>query len=291
MFFSQKKICLASFVTTFCYFLITPFFLAYASSNNVILEEIEKSLLFDNTSKQDINFYRKENSRKSELVIDRSDNSSSDRRRPRRSAVDVVVVNIDSFENEIKEKENLAYNAALIGQYEVAIELYKQIIKVDSENYYAKFSLAVAYQKINQNSKAKEIYQELLSKDLENEKQIISNLLSILIDESPNEAIYFLTRLATQNPNSPYIVAQLALAHERVGNYQEAINFIKKAIFIDDENLEYVYNLAVLYDIINERDFAIRNYQKVIRGYNEKSLNTISLASIENRVKALKAMD
>ena len=182
---------------------------AFAISNNILLDNIEKSLIFSKDEVQKIKFHNQNS--EGVLEINRAKPQISDIS-PKNSKLDVKVVNVDNFEHEIKEKENIAYNAALIGQYEVAIQLYKDILKDDPKNSYVKFSLAVAYQNLNQYSQAKTIYNELLSANPDNKQDIISNLLSILVDESPKEAVYFLTRLATQNQSSPYIMAQLALA-------------------------------------------------------------------------------
>ncbi len=258
---------------------------AFAISNNILLDNIEKSLIFSKDEAQKIKFH----DRNSEGVLE------INRAKPqigdiltKNSKLDVKVVNIDNFEHEIKEKENMAYNAALIGQYEVAIQLYKDILKDNPKNSYVKFSLAVAYQNLNQYGQAKDIYNELLSENPDNKQDIISNLLSILVDESPKEAVYFLTRLATQNPSSPYIMAQLALAYEKVGDFDGAIRFLKRSIRLDPQNILYIFNLAVLYDKSNQKIKAIESYQKVLRNYSD-NIGLASIDVIEGRIKSLNA--
>jgi tetratricopeptide (TPR) repeat protein len=256
---------------------------AFAISNNILLDNIEKSLIFSKDEVQKIKFHNQnsegvlEINRVKPQIGDISLNNSK---------LDVKIVNVDNFEHEIKEKENVAYNAALIGQYEVAIQLYKDILKDDPENSYVKFSLAVAYQNLNQYSQAKTIYNELLSANPDNKQDIISNLLSILVDESPKEAVYFLTRLATQNPSSPYIMAQLALAYEKIGDFDGAIRFLKQSIRLDSQNILYIFNLAVLYDKSNQKIKAIETYQKVLRNYSD-NIGLASIDVIEGRIKSL----
>ncbi|MAZ80206.1 MAG: hypothetical protein CMP18_00270 [Rickettsiales bacterium] len=257
---------------------------ASAVSNNIILDNIEKSLIFSKQDMQKINFYDKDQD--SSMTINRV----NDRNNSPSAGVSIKVIEADNFENEIKEKENIAYNAALIGQYEVAIQLYKDIINDDPDNEYAKFSLAVAYQNLNQYSQAKDLYNELLAKNPDNKKDIISNLLSILVEESPKEATYFLTRLATQNPSSGYIMAQLALAYEKINDYSGAIRFLKRAIILDPNNIQYIYNLAVFYDKSDQKISAIENYQKVLRNYSE-NIGLASIDAIESRIKSLNIID
>lgn len=258
---------------------------AFAISNNILLDNIEKSLIFSKDEVQKIKFHNQnsegvlEINRVKPQIGDISLNNSK---------LDVKIVNVDNFDHEIKEKENVAYNAALIGQYEVAIQLYKDILKDDPKNSYVKFSLAVAYQNLNQYSQAKTIYNELLSANPDNKQDIISNLLSILVDESPKEAVYFLTRLATQNPSSPYIMAQLALAYEKIGDFDGAIRFLKQSIRLDSQNILYIFNLAVLYDKSNQKIKAIETYQKVLRNYSD-NIGLASIDVIEGRIKSLNA--
>ena len=258
-------------------------------SDSILLDSIEKSLLFSNDQVQEVDFYRKKSSRRSELKVNRTQNDPNN---PdivnRRTKVEVLVVDSDGSQDSMQE--TVAYNSMLIGQYEVAIAIYKDLIAKRPENHYAKFSLAVAYQMLNQNSQAKDLYHELLESNPNNKEQIVSNLLSILVSESPKEAIYFLTRLATQNPTSAYVMAQLSLAYEKVKDYDQSIKFLKRAINLDHKNLEYIYNLAVLYDKMNDKDQAIRGYMQVVRNYNNDYAKSISLTSVENRLAALKRL-
>ena len=76
---------------------------------------------------------------------------------------------------------------------------------------------------------------QLLKTNPTNQEEIIGNLLSVLVEESPRDAVYLLSRLTVQNPESAYIFAQAAVAYDRIKNYDQAIillqtlmNIIKK---------------------------------------------------------------
>lgn len=84
-----------------------------------------------------------------------------------------------------------------------------------TKNLYAKYSLAVVYQRLSQFKQAKNIYYELLKGEAENKDEIINNIIVILTEESPREAIYMLTRLTIQNPSRHYLFASMALAYEK----------------------------------------------------------------------------
>jgi lipopolysaccharide assembly protein B len=203
--------------------------------------------------------------------------------------VDIVVVDPTKESYDIAEKQRLAYNAALIGQYEVSIELYKQVLSLDPKSFYAKFSLAVVYQKIGQFRQAKTLYYQLLKSNPEKQEEIIGNILAILIEESPRDALYLLSRLTLQNPKSAYVFAQAAVAYEKLKNYEQAINLLQKAASIDAKNLGYKYNLAVIYDKIGQYEKAIELYSDIVKNYSEDVGETIApRAQIQKRIASIK---
>lgn len=284
---SSKK---AAFLAVFLIFsegLVQNSFAQNSELNDSIVKEIESTLLFDEKSNEEVKFYKKNNSdKKSDLVINRG--GSSAKASSVSIKMDIADVKVGSF--GIREKEKTAYNASLIEQYEVAIKLYKDVLVSEPNNAYAKFSLAVLYQKIGQLSQAKTLYQDLLKNDPANKEDIIGNLLAILIDESPKDAIYLLSHLATQNPESSYIAAQSALAYDKVQNYEQAVNMLKKAISLQPERVDYKYNLAVTYDKMGDYLKALEAYSDVIKTYDSSSHQLTSIDQIKKRVESIKSI-
>lgn len=248
-------------------------------SNREIIGDIEKYLLFDEETKERINFYQKGRAIK-EI---KPEDSGSDLEGSFR--IMVVDQNPDAY--KIRQKEKMAYNAAIIGQDEVAMQLYKDVVKAEPNNQYAKFSLAVIYQKLGQFSKAKNIYHELLQKNPENSEEIIGNLLSIIVDESPKEATYLLSRLARQNPHASEVFAKLALAYEKVKDYDNAVKSLKEAIRVKPDVIEYKYNLAVIYDKSSDFGNALNLYDDIVKS-NIAANSSIPVAQIRDRIEYIK---
>jgi len=259
---------------------------SYVSTNDVV-KEIEKTLLFDQGSREEINAFaaKKKKPRKSDYTIKAgiADEKSEDP-----SDIDITVTDSKTLNLDVKEKEKLAYNAALTGQYEAAIELYKQVLKVEPDNSYNKFSLAVVYQRIGQFRQAKTLYYQLLKTNPTNQEEIIGNLLSVLVEESPRDAVYLLSRLTVQNPSSAYIFAQAAVAYDRIKNYDQAIILLQKAISIDPINADYQYNLAVIYDKTSQLQKALDMYANVEKNYTDDN-SSISIEQVRNREAAIKS--
>lgn len=256
----------------------------YVSTGDVV-KEIEKTLLFDKESREQIDFYQKKTIKRSDINIVAS--GSGEQPKDAANNFDVVVVDPKNGNYNEREKEKIAYNSVLIGQYEVAIELYKQVLAVEPDNKYDKFSLAVVYQKIGQFRQAKTLYYELLKANPENQEEIVGNLLAILVEESPKDAVYLLSRLTVQNPSSAYIFAQAALAYDKVKNYDQAINLLQKAIALDGNDVDYKYNLAVTYDKTGQFEKALESYQDITKDYSEGN-ESVSIDKINQRIDTIK---
>lgn len=254
------------------------------SSTTDVVKEIEKTLLFDKESREKIDVYKKRKSSKtSDFTISAGEQESSEKK----SEIEIIVVDPKAENFDLREKEKLAYNAALVGQYEIAVELYKQVIAEEPNNIYSKFSLAVVYQKLGQTSQAKTLYRDLLKLNPDNQQEIIGNLLSILIDESPKDATYLLSRLTTQNPDSAYILAQAALAYDKNKDYQKAIELLERSSAIEPDNLEYKYNLAVAYDKTSQVEKAIDLYAQVEEKHSNQN-SSIDIGKLQERLKTLR---
>ena len=129
----------------------------------------------------------------------------------------------------------------------------------------------------------------MLKGDAENKDEIINNIIAILIEEAPREAIYMLNRLTIQNPQKHYLFASMALAYEKISDYNSAIKYYTKALELDYNNMDYCYNLGVLFDENKEYDKALEMYSIVVKN-NDSSNNEIALDSVKRRIEKIKQM-
>ena len=251
-------------------------------STGAVVKEIEKTLLFDKSSRQQIDFYKQQKAK------NKSDNASINSSKSSSDQMTVVVEDVKINNADLREKERMAYNAVLVGQYEVAIELYKQVLAKEPNNNYSKFALATVYQKIGQFKQAKTIYYQMLKSNPDNQDDIVNNLLDILIEDSPQDATYLLSRLALQNPDSADVMAYAGMAYNKVKNYDRSVYFFEKAIILDQNNVSYKYNLAVVFDRMEKYKQAVELYSRVIRE-TTTDVEGISLDQIKKRIEFLKS--
>jgi len=259
-----------------------------SNKTNDVVSEIERTLLFDKESRKKVNFYKNNKKTKAQDYNINHAPLSLYNAPYESDKIEIVVVDDKSQNFDLREKERLAYNTALSGQYEVAIELYKHVLSKEPDNNYAKFSLAVIYQKLGQLKQAKALYRDLLNKDIDNQDNIISNLLALLIEESPKDASYLLSRLTVQNSQSAYILAQAAIAYSKNGDYKKSAQLLQRAVAIDEKNLAYKYNLAIAYDHLSYHKEAISLYTDIIQNYSQEYNNLISVVGVQERLEILK---
>jgi len=253
------------------------------SSNN-IAQEFEKVLLHDFVEKNDAS--NDNSNKRSDLYLSAGGSEVSNK-----SVVDIIVNEPNAISNsDVRVKEKMAYNAAISNQNEAAIELYKQVISIEPNNYYAMFSLATIYQKLGQFRQAKTLYYKLLTANPENKQEVMGNILSLLIEESPKDAVYVLSRLSVNNPQSAYILSRGALAYANVENYERAIILQKQALALEPARIDYQYNLAIIYDQAKDYEKALGAYRNVVKSYNpqDSSASTISLQQVQNRIESIK---
>lgn len=200
---------------------------------------------------------------------DSSDNKGDDKNSDNADdepKVDIKVTDVKVNQKNAKRSQ-LAYNAMVAGQYEAAVELYKRVVQSDPKDQYAQFSLAVCYHKLAQYKQAKTIYYNLLKSDYENKNEVIGNLLEIIVQESPNDAIYVLAKLSVTDPGAAYILARSAAAYDKLQKPEQAIVLLSEAIEADPTNADYKANLAVIYDKKGDYKNAFNMYNSAVEAY------------------------
>jgi len=243
-------------------------------STSQAMEEIEKALM---DSEQKSKFKKST----LELSVDRADVKSD----PDAPKLEIILTEPKTNQKNT-DNSKLAYNAMIIGQYEVAIELYKKILISEPKNQYVQFSLAVCYHKLGQYKQAKNIYYQLLKSNYEDKEEVVGNLLELIVEESPVDAVYMLAKLTSQSPNSSYILARSAMSYDKLKKTDQAILLLTRAIALDPGKIEYQFNLAVIYDKAEDYKKALQLYQNVIGNYTNSNEIDEAIPIVQVRQRA-----
>ena len=163
----------------------------------------------------------------------------------------------------LKSLLNSAYNASLVGQSEAAIFIYKKILNEQPNKEGVLYSLATLYQKLHQYSDAVAVYKKILMINPSHQKAF-NNFMVVIAKKYPDEAMEELEDLARINPEFSPIQAQIGMIHAQNGNLKKALIYLKKAVALSPEIVNYKYNLAVIYDKIRAYPDARRLYSQVL---------------------------
>lgn len=156
-----------------------------------------------------------------------------------------------------------AYNALATGDTKAAIYAYSTVLANEPENKSALFGLATAYHRVGQLEKARPYYTHLLKIDPTN-RDALNNFLALAGEEAPQEALQELDDLQKRNPDFGPIPAQKAFIYQKLGENDQAIDNMQKAMELEPANLTYRYNLAILYDKAGRGQDAIPLYKQIV---------------------------
>lgn len=267
----------------FCLFLLVSVY-AYATeegSSLGVVEQVEKNLIY---SKEVIK------PEKSDIIIKKGGWDEDDTKKieeannPENKKIKTEV-NKSTDDTRILALKRKAFDAISVKQYEIAVKLYKDVLKIDKNDVYAKLGLATAYQYLGQYKQAKPLYLEVMEV-FPTDQQVMANLLAIVSNETPYEAVYLLSNIADRNLTSPLIQAQTSIAYSKIENYKKAIEYLTRAIELDEDNLEYRYNLAVLYDL-NKNYSQAKNMYKALLSMGDIDKYNLPIKDIQDRIKFL----
>lgn len=181
-----------------------------------------------------------------------------------------------------------AYKALLVGQTAASISIYKDVLDKEPENMDAMFGLATAYHKNNQFEQAREIYTKILKKEPAN-KEALNNFLVLVAEEAPEDALIELEKLERINSDFSPIAAQIAMINLRLGKPEKSARYLRRAILLSPENISYKYNLAVVYDNMENEPQALQLYHKVIEAVRSGAVINGSVDKVVERAEYLEA--
>lgn len=156
-----------------------------------------------------------------------------------------------------------AYDALMAGQPQIARQIYKDILEQFPRHQDALFGVATTYHRAGELELARPYYVTLLELNPKH-RDGLTNFLSLVAQEAPEEATAKLEALAKQNPDFSAIPALLGGLYEQMGDSSRAIESLIRAVRMEPENLAYKYNLAVLYDKHSSPDDAIVLYNQLL---------------------------
>lgn len=117
----------------------------------------------------------------------------------------------------------------------------------------------------------------------------MTNLISLIAQESPDTALEQLLSLERVNPDFSPIAAQIGMLYAQMGLYDSAIAYMGRAVTLSPTNLLYRYNLAIIQDRAGLREEAAASYEMVLRGIERGgSVANVSPEALMRRLSHLR---
>jgi tetratricopeptide (TPR) repeat protein len=163
-----------------------------------------------------------------------------------------------------------------------AIDIFKRGLSNSPENNYLSLQLASAYELVDEFTKAKMLYEEILARD-ENIEPAINNLASLLTDqfesaENLKKALELSSRF--KNATEPYYMDTYAWVNVKLGNLDEAQSMLERVVLLNNSVAIFNYHLGVLYNrqgnVEQAKEYLETANRLAIEQKNEKLSSEIS---------------
>jgi tetratricopeptide (TPR) repeat protein len=177
-----------------------------------------------------------------------------------------------------------AYAAYRIGDNELALARYGQVLDVDPTNRNALLARAAIRMQDGQINSAIKDYQALLLAN-PTDSQAMSSLLAVA-DYSPRETESQLKLMIRADPQSPYLNFALANVYGAQKRWQEAQRHYFTALQNNPDDPNYAYNLAVSLEHISQPSSAITYYQRALDNFTN-GLATFNRDIVNQRLEML----
>ena len=148
------------------------------------------------------------------------------------------------------------------GKYIKVIKLLKEVISSDKNNLEAIYLLALSLEKNSNFDESIKIYNRLLKKGKNSLVYDRLGEVHIKINNFHLAKNYFIESLKINN-NNPTTLNNLGIVLAQLGKEIDSINYFKKAIAINKDYLDPIYNLLEIYEKTNN----YKNLKSLILNY------------------------
>lgn len=163
-----------------------------------------------------------------------------------------------------KQSLLVSANRALeLGRYDAALSFFEDLYQKNPRDLRILMGLAIARQNVGQNELAVKTYDEILAIDPDNKTALV-NMLGMLRELYPAVALRRLRTLNEQFPNNAGISAQTGIAAADLGNFDEALRYLGIAASLEPYNPHHYFNMAVIADRMGAHKDAIAFYEQAL---------------------------
>ena len=189
----------------------------------------------------------------------------------------------------VGKKLDIAWGAYEAGNYTEAKNLYHEVMQAENNNRDALLGLAAIAVIEKDVAVAKKYYRALLKLD-PNDPLAIAALSSLRSNKSsPEVSEKYLVSMLEKTPDVAQLNFELGNVYAQQNNWPSAQKVYFKAWQQDNENPDYIFNLAVSLDQLGQQQQAMRFYKDSLLKAKNKQVS-FSRATVEQRVTELSGL-
>lgn len=149
------------------------------------------------------------------------------------------------------------------GQAMLAISEFKKALRIKGSYYQAALAIGMIYEQDNKVQKAIENYKHFVDKN-EGNNPVLSRLVQLMFAaEKFDEAIPYAEKLSGLEQADLDLKSRLGILYTRKGEYKKAIAVFKEILAVIPTSDQILYDLAYLYQRINDYENSIETYEKI----------------------------
>ena len=159
---------------------------------------------------------------------------------------------------------NLGVTFKYKGNLAQSLECYKKAVELVPRDIEYLFNLALIFDELEEFEKAKKSYYRIL--EINPEEERANNNLSIYYINKGEyqKAILILENLIRNNPKAQMAWSNLGTIYIKLEKFDKAENHYKKAIELDEEDIESIYGLGKIYFHQGDNFEALKTWRKIL---------------------------
>jgi tetratricopeptide (TPR) repeat protein len=184
----------------------------------------------------------------------------------------------------VKIKKAQIYLSQL--KFPKAILLLKQLEELENTNPDVLMMLGTCHNMKGEHHRAAEYFKKAEKYAFEDRDELLYNIgISFIQTGAFDEALSYLKKALTENPEHEPVLYDLAFCYEKLGDDPKAIEYYNKYLDIDSFSESAWYNLGIIYNRLEDYELAISSYDFAL------AIDPGYAAAIFNKANALSAIE
>lgn len=194
-------------------------------------------------------------------------------------------LDITQQNNAVRSEEffNLAFNSK---DPRIQIELYKNVLEIEPNNFYALNNMAFAHNNLNETKQAIELLDKALKINPKYSTAYANRAQSYNLQNNYVLALADIEKANALNPTSEYAYAIKGNIFTKQGKFPEAEVALSKSIEMNPNSADAHFNLAFFYEESKDFPKSLENYEKAASlGFANKAMLYNNMAVLYRRLK------